>query len=41
MDAGFGDLTFKQTLIPGQTREVIQDGYGKGAFVVVKAAKNG
>lgn len=41
LDAGFGDLTFKQTLIPGQAQEMIQDGYGKGAFVVVRAAKNG
>lgn len=40
-DAGFGDLTFRQTLIPGETQETIQDGFGKGAFVVAKGVKNG
>ncbi len=40
-DAGFGNLTFKQTLIPGETQEMIQNGFGKGAFVVVKGVKNG
>ncbi|AOY57624.1 MULTISPECIES: class I SAM-dependent methyltransferase [Desulfococcus] len=39
MDAGFEDLTFKQTLIPGKPDEMIQDGFGKGAFVVAKAVK--
>jgi len=38
-DAGFGDLTFKQTLIPGETQDMIEDGFGKGAFVVVKGVK--
>jgi SAM-dependent methyltransferase len=38
-DAGFGDLTFKQTLIPGETQEMTQDGFDKGAFVVVRAVK--
>jgi ubiquinone/menaquinone biosynthesis C-methylase UbiE len=41
MDAGFGDFTFKQTLIPGETQDMIQNGFGKGAFVVAKAVKNG
>ena len=41
MAAGFGDLNFRQTLIPGETRESIQDGFGKGAFVVAKAVKSG
>lgn len=40
-DVGFGDLTLQQTLIPGETQETIQDGFGKGAFVVAKGVKNG
>ena len=40
-DAGFFNLTFKQTLIPGETQEMIQSGFGKGAFVVAKGVKNG
>ncbi|MBN2382565.1 class I SAM-dependent methyltransferase [bacterium] len=40
-DAGFGDFTFKQTLIPGETKVMIQNGFGRGAFVVAKAVKNG
>ncbi|MCI4397492.1 MAG: class I SAM-dependent methyltransferase [Acidobacteria bacterium] len=39
-DAGFGNMTFKQTLIPGEKKETIQDGFGKGGFVVAKAVKN-
>ncbi len=38
-DAGFEELTFKQTLIPGETQDVIEDGFGKGAFVAVKGVK--
>lgn len=38
-DAGFRDLTFKQTLIPGDQQTTIQDGFGKGSFVVVKGLK--
>ncbi|PIS29476.1 MAG: SAM-dependent methyltransferase [Candidatus Marinimicrobia bacterium CG08_land_8_20_14_0_20_45_22] len=38
-DAGFGDFTFKQTLIHGEAKEVVQDGFDKGAFIVVKAVK--
>jgi ubiquinone/menaquinone biosynthesis C-methylase UbiE len=40
MAAGFEDLTYRQTLIAGETRELIQNGFGKGAFVVVKGIKN-
>jgi len=39
-DAGFRDLTLRQTLIPGEAQETIQDGFGKGAFVVAKGVKN-
>jgi SAM-dependent methyltransferase len=39
-DAGFENLTFKQTLIPGETQEMIQNGFGKGAFIVAKGVKN-
>ncbi|MBN1893646.1 class I SAM-dependent methyltransferase [bacterium] len=38
-DAGFGGFTFKQTLIPGETPGVVRDGFGEGAFIVVKALK--
>jgi len=38
-DAGFGSLTFKQALIPGNTPDMIQDGCDRGAFVVVRAVK--
>ncbi len=38
-DAGFGDLSFKQTLIPGEAQKIIQAGFGKGAFVAVKGVK--
>jgi len=40
-DAGFGDLTLAQTLIPGETQDTIQNGFGKGAFVVAKGVKKG
>jgi hypothetical protein len=40
-DAGFKDLTFRQTLIPGEQQEIIQNGFGKGGFVVAKGMKNG
>jgi len=39
--AGFRSLAFTQTLIPGKTEEMIRNGFGKGAFVVVKGTKNG
>jgi hypothetical protein len=32
-DAGFDDLTFKQTLIPSEREETIREGFGQGAFV--------
>jgi ubiquinone/menaquinone biosynthesis C-methylase UbiE len=38
-DAGFGDLTFRQTLIPGEPQGMIRDGFGEGAFVVIKGVK--
>ena len=37
--AGFGEFTFRQTLIPDGAMETIKDGFGKGAFVVIKAVK--
>jgi len=39
MDAGFSDFSYKQTLIPGKTTGIIRDGFGQGAFIVVKAVK--
>lgn len=38
-DSGFANLIFKQTLIPGEKQEIIQNGFGKGAFIVIKAMK--
>jgi ubiquinone/menaquinone biosynthesis C-methylase UbiE len=38
-NAGFGDLAFRQTLIPGEPQGMIRDGFGKGAFVVIKGVK--
>ncbi|MBN1277975.1 MAG: methyltransferase domain-containing protein [Deltaproteobacteria bacterium] len=38
-DAGFVDLSFRQTLISGEEKNLIQDGFGKGAFVAVKGMK--
>jgi SAM-dependent methyltransferase len=40
-DAGFGHLTFRQTLMPGETQAMIQSGFGEGGFVVAKGVKNG
>ncbi len=37
--AGFGQTDVKQTLIPGDTRQTVRDGFGEGAFVVIKAVK--
>ncbi len=34
--AGFEIVSIKQTLIPGELTDTIQDGFGKGAFVVIK-----
>jgi ubiquinone/menaquinone biosynthesis C-methylase UbiE len=39
IEAGFLKLTFKQTLIHGETPKIIQDGFGRGAFVVAKGVK--
>jgi len=36
IDAGFKNLIYNQTLIPGEPQGLIQRGFGKGAFVVVK-----
>jgi HEPN domain-containing protein len=38
-EAGFGIARIKQTLIPGDLQEIISDGFGKGAFVVIKGVK--
>lgn len=37
--AGFGATGVKQTLIPGDTKRTVLDGFGEGAFVVIKAVK--
>ena len=38
-EAGFGILKIRQTLIPGELPETILDGFGKGAFIVIKGVK--
>ncbi len=38
--AGFGATEIKQTLIPGDTEKTVLDGFGEGAFVVIKAIKD-
>ena len=35
-EAGFGIVKISQTLIPGKLPETILDGFGKGAFIVIK-----
>ena len=37
--AGFGATEVKQTLIPGATEQTVLNGFGEGAFVVIKAFK--
>jgi len=37
--AGFVQPEIKQTLIPGDRKMTVLDGYGKGAFIAVKASK--
>jgi len=37
--AGFGATEVKQTLISGDTGKTVLDGFGEGAFVVIKAIK--
>jgi len=38
-DAGFADLAFRQTVIPEEAPEAIQNGFGKGAFVAARGMK--
>ena len=38
--AGFGATEVKQTLIPGDAEKTVLDGFGEGAFVVIKAVKD-
>jgi ubiquinone/menaquinone biosynthesis C-methylase UbiE len=38
-EAGFGIVKIRQTLIPGQLPETILDGFGRGAFIVIKGVK--
>ena len=40
-DAGFRTIKINQTLVPGLSPAVICDGFGKGAFVAIKAQKAG
>ncbi|RKY63754.1 MAG: SAM-dependent methyltransferase [Candidatus Latescibacterota bacterium] len=37
---GFRDITIRQTLISGLSQQAILHGFGKGAFVVIRGAKN-
>lgn len=38
-ETGFRSVKITQTLIPGESQSTILDGYGMGAFVVIKAEK--
>jgi len=38
--AGFGQTEVKQTLLPGDTEQTVLNGFGDGAFVVIKAMKS-
>lgn len=38
-EAGFGELAFTQTLIPGDAQGVVRSGFGKGAFVAARGVK--
>lgn len=38
--AGFVIIAIRQTLIPGESPQTIQEGFGSGAFVVIKGAKS-
>lgn len=38
-DAGFGAVEIRQTLIPGEKTDVVKNGSGAGAFVVVRSEK--
>lgn len=37
--AGFGSLDIRQTLIPGKEQNASTEGFGEGAFVVIRAMK--
>ncbi|MCK5269004.1 MAG: SAM-dependent methyltransferase, partial [Spirochaetes bacterium] len=37
--AGFSNLKIKQTLIPGESKKTIIDGFGKGAFIAIRSEK--
>ncbi len=39
VEAGFTDDKIGQTLIPGETGETVLDGYGVGAFIVIRCIK--
>ena len=40
-ETNFTDVIIKQTVFPGQTDKIdlVEDGYGKGSFVIIKAIK--
>ncbi len=38
--SGFGQSEVKQTLIPDADKHAVRDGFGEGAFVVIKAVKD-
>ena len=38
--AGFGDPDYRQALIPGQPPGLIREGFGQGAFIVVRAVES-
>ena len=38
-EAGFGIVKIKQTLVHGKSQKSIIDGFGKGAFIAIKAVK--
>jgi len=38
-DAGFGAVEIRQTLLPGEALTDVREGYGEGAFIVVKCLK--
>ena len=39
-DAGFENFEIKQTLFPGNNTQHIENGFGKGSFVVIKGLKS-
>jgi len=38
-EAGFGQAEIRQALIPGEPLETIRDGFGAGAFFVIRSEK--